>query len=90
MSVPVRLVARRWWRRRFHPLTRIGWTTVTAGTSRPPAQTILGVALIGFGFALKRQKRRKVLYRGYIAPGAGTHIRVYRGDRAIHDSSLGG
>jgi hypothetical protein len=60
------------------------------GQSRPLSQTLLGFGLIGAGFVLKRQSRRKVLYRGYIEPGAGTHIKVYRGHKAVLDRPLGG
>jgi hypothetical protein len=44
---------------------------------------------MGAGVVLKRNSRRKVLYRGDIKPGSGTHIRVYKGDRIVHDGSLG-
>ncbi len=81
---------RSWGMRRLPPLSRIGWGIASYGTSRPTTQTILGVGLIGAGFVLRRSNRRKVLYRGHIRPGSGTHIRVYKGNRSIFDSPLGG
>ncbi len=90
MSVPIRFVVRRWWWGRFHPLTRVGWNTATMGTTRPPAQTIVGIGLIGAGLMLGRRRHRTVLYRGYIEPGSGTHIKVLQGNHTIHDTALGG
>ena len=81
--------AKIWWMRRFPPLTRVGWGIATFGHSRPTAQTVFGIGLMGAGVVLKRNSRRKVLYRGDIKPGSGTHIRVYEGDRIVHDGSLG-
>ncbi len=78
-----------WWFRRLPSLSRIGWNLATFGASRPTAQTAVGIGLIGAGIVLKRTNRRKVLYRGYIEPGSGTHIRVYRGNHAIHEQALG-
>ncbi len=89
MNVPVRFVVRRRWWARFHPLARVGWNTATMGTTRPATQTIVGFGLIGAGLLLGRRGRRKVLYSGYVEPGTGTHIKVSRGNRTIHDAALG-
>ena len=83
-------VARLWWRRRFHPVSRIGWTIATAGQSRPLSQTLVGFGLVGAGVVMKRRSGRKAIYRGYIEPGSGTHIRVFRGDTAVLDRALEG
>jgi len=88
VSVPVGFVARRWWWRRFHPITRIGWNLATMGRTRPTIQTIIGFGLVGVGLVVKRKSRKTMLYRGTIEPGAGTHIKVYRGDEAIHIAPL--
>ena len=90
MTPPVRYVIRRWWWSRFHPLTRLGWMTATAGKSRTATQTMVGIGLIGAGLVLKRSGHRRVLYRGNITPGTDTRIRVYRGGRVIHDGPIGG
>lgn len=89
MTTSVQPSIRRWWLRRLPPLSRIGWRLATIGSSRPVAQTAFGIGLVGAGVVLRRQNRRKVLYRGDIAPGAGTHIRVYKGDRTIYERHLG-
>jgi hypothetical protein len=81
---------RRWWWGHFHPLTRFGWKTATAGKSRSATQTIVGVGLVGAGFILRGSGRKKFLYRGVITPGTDTRIRVYRGRGVIHDGPLGG
>jgi len=60
------------------------------GTSRPLTQTIVGIGLIGAGLVLGRRGGRTVLYRGYIEPGSGTHIKVLVGNHTIHDTALGG
>ena len=39
---------------------------------------------------MKRRSGRKAIYRGYIEPGSGTHIRVFRGDTAVLDRALEG
>jgi hypothetical protein len=80
---------RRFWLRRLPPLSRIGWRLATVGSTRPVARTAFGIGLVGFGVVLRRRTRRKVLYRGYVAPGEGTHIKVYRGDRTIYDRPFG-
>ncbi|MCL1600387.1 MAG: hypothetical protein M3112_02470 [Actinomycetia bacterium] len=90
MTDRARHTATIWWRRRFPPLTRVGWNIATFGDSRPTAQTLFGFGLMGAGLVLKRNSRRKVLYRGYIKPGTGTHIRVYKGNRTVYDGSLEG
>lgn len=90
MTDRARHTATIWWRRRFPPLTRIGWSIATSGNSRPTAQTLFGFGLMGAGVVLKRNSRRKVLYRGDIKPGSGTHIRVYKGNRTVYDGSLEG
>lgn len=59
------------------------------GSTRPSSQTIVGLGLIGAGLMLGRRGRRRVLYRGYIEPGSGTHIKVFQGDRTIHEAALG-
>lgn len=89
MTDRARHSAKIWWMRRLPPLTRVGWSIATFGHSRPTAQTVFGIGLMGAGVVLKRNSRRKVLYRGDIKPGSGTHIRVYKGDRIVHDGSLG-
>jgi hypothetical protein len=78
-----------WWRRRIPSLSRIGWTIATSGTKRPLAQTAFGLGLFGAGIVLRRNSRRKVLYRGIIEPGSATHIRVFKGERSIYDQPLG-
>jgi len=88
VSVPVRFVARRLWWRRFHPITRIGWNLATMGRTRPTSQTIIGLGLMGAGLVVKRKSRKIMLYRGTIEPGAGTHIRVYRGGEAIYSTPV--
>ena len=75
--------------RRIPPLTRIGWATVTFGDSRPIVQTVFGIGLMGAGVVLKRNRRRKVLYRGDIKPGSGAHIRVYKGSHTVYEAPLG-
>jgi hypothetical protein len=80
---------RGWWLRRFPPLSRLGWTIATFGTKRPLAQTAFGVGLFGAGIVLRRNGRRKVLYRRFIEPGSATHIRVFKGERTIYDRPLG-
>lgn len=76
--------------RRIPILTRIGWATATFGNSRPIVQTAFGIGLMGAGVVLKRNRRRKVLYRGDINPGSGTHIKVYKGSSTVYDGPLGG
>jgi hypothetical protein len=78
-----------WWWRRLPSLSRIGWTIATTGAKRPVAQTAFGVGLVGAGVVLRRNSRRRILYRGYIEPGTSTHIRVFKGDRPIYDRPLG-
>lgn len=77
-------------KRRIPMLTRIGWATATFGKSRPIAQTAFGIGLMGAGVVLNRNSRRKVLYRGDIKPGSGTHIRVYKGSSTVYDGPLEG
>lgn len=89
MNVPTLFVVRRWWWRRFHPLTRIGWRVATIGRTRPASQTIIGVGLIAAGLMLGQRRTRTVLYKGTIEPGSGTRIRVYQGDRSIYDQPIG-
>ncbi|GMR01733.1 MAG: hypothetical protein BMS9Abin20_0052 [Acidimicrobiia bacterium] len=89
MSMRFRFARRRWWRKQFHPLTRFGWMTATAGKSRSTTQTIVGLGLVGAGFILKGTGRKKVLYKGTITPGTDTRIRVYRGSDIIHDELSG-
>lgn len=74
--------------RRFPPLTRVGLKIATFGDSRPTAQTIFGIGLMGAGVVLSLNSRRRVLYRGVIKPDTGTHIRVYEGNRAVYDGAL--
>lgn len=89
MSIRFRSARRRWWWSHFHPLTRFGWMTATAGKSRSATQTIVGLGLVGAGFILKGTGRKKVLYKGTITPGTDTRIRVYRGSDIIHDGPPG-
>jgi hypothetical protein len=88
VSVPARHGLTIWWMRRFPPLSRAGWKIATFGSTRGTAQTVFGIGLMGAGVVLRRNRRRKVLYRGFIEPGSGTHIRVLKGDRAIYDRML--
>ena len=90
MSVSGGQIARHWWRRKFHPVSRVGWIIATAGRSRPLSQTAVGFGLIGAGFVLKRRTGRKAIYRGYIDPGSGTHIKVLQGTSTIIDAPLEG
>jgi hypothetical protein len=90
VSVSSGQIARHWWRRRFHPISRVGWSIATAGQSRPISQTLVGYGLVGAGFVLKRRSGRKAIYRGYIEPGTGTHIRVLRGASTVIDMPLEG
>lgn len=79
-----------WWRRRFHPVSRVGWMIATAGRSRPLSQTLVGFGLVGAGIVLKRHTGRKAIYRGYVKPGSGTHIKVLQGTSTIIDAPLEG
>lgn len=88
MKSAPRSIFERWWLHRIHPLTRVGWHTATAGTTRPASQTIIGIGLMVAGAMLKRQEGRTVLYRGRIEPGKHTRIRVLQGTNVIHESSL--
>lgn len=51
---------------------------------------MFGIGLMGAGVVLKRNSRRRVLYRGDIKPGSGTHIRVYKGSHPVYEGPLGG
>ena len=90
MSVSGGQVAQHWWRRHFHPVSRVGWRIATAGKSRPLSQTLIGYGLVGAGLVLKRTSKRKILYKGYIEPGSGTHIRVFQGTTTVADQALEG
>ncbi len=90
MSVPAGYIARRWWRRRFHLITRIGWSVATMGRTRPVSQSIVGFGLIAVGVIARRKGRKELIYKGTVAPGSGTHIRVYRGNAPIYDGPIGG
>lgn len=90
MTARVGDLARSWWWRRFHPLTRVGWATATSGSQGSTARTIIGFGLVGAGLMLGRRGHRRILYRGALDPGANVRIRVYRGDSMIHDGSLRG
>ena len=90
MTDRARYTASSWWRRRFPPMSRVGWAIATSGNSRPAAQTLFGFGLMGAGVVLRRNSRRKVLYRGDIKPGSGTHIRVYKGDKNVFEGALEG
>lgn len=90
MSVPARYAARRWWRRRFHLITRVGWNVATMGRERPASQSIIGIGLMAVGLIAQRKRRRRLLYKGTIEPGSGTHIRVYRGSRPVYNGPIGG
>lgn len=69
-----------WWRR-FHPFVRIGWYVASAGSSRPAAQTYIGVGMMAAGIALRRShnERNRLIYTQIVNPGHATRIRVYRG-----------
>lgn len=62
----------------------------TAGRSRPLSQTLVGFGLVGAGIVLKRHTGRKAIYRGYVKPGSGTHIKVLQGTSTIIDAPLEG
>ena len=81
MTINVGSSLRRTWWRRFSPLVRIGWYMATAGTSRPTAQTALGVGLMATGIAMRRSQksRKRPIYTHIVNPGETTLIRVYRG-----------
>ena len=72
-------LVRRWWWKRFHPLVRVGWMTATAGRRRPPAQTAIGLGLMGAGVVLRRTRSNEPIYTHVVDPGQMVHIRVYRG-----------
>lgn len=88
MMYPLRYMVRSWWWKRFHPVTRAGWITATAGRSRSTSQTILGIGLVAAGFILRKSQRTTAVYRGTIEPGSGTMIRVYRGKTVIADEPI--
>ena len=72
-----------WWRR-FHPLVRVGWYVASAGSTRAPVQTAVGVSMMAAGLMLRRSQksRNKPVYTHTVSPGETTRIRVYRGTSA--------
>ncbi|MEZ5176077.1 MAG: hypothetical protein R2823_07715 [Acidimicrobiia bacterium] len=76
-----------WFRRRFHPLTRIGWaTTRTAGTN---TQTMVGLSLIGAGWYLKRRTKKAHLYTHILGDGESVRITVRKGAVPLADTTIG-
>jgi len=83
---PAALTLRRVWWRRFHPLVRMGWLTVTSGRSRTVSQTVIGAGMMGAGFYLRRSQRVSPIYTHVLDPGEAVRIRVYRGDAAVSEA----
>ncbi|MEN8040824.1 MAG: hypothetical protein ABFR95_04915 [Actinomycetota bacterium] len=90
MFRPLKQIYRRWWYRRFHPMTRIGWAMATSGKSRTTTMTLAGLGLAAAGLFARPKGQRNVLYRGTIEPGSTTRIRVLSNDTVIHDATYEG
>jgi len=77
---------RQWWWNRFHPLVRVGWTTATAGRTRPATQTAIGIGLIGAGLLLRRSRRTAPIYTHVADQGETVRIRVLQGRDAVSEA----
>lgn len=77
---------RRWARRKFHPLERLGYATSTS--SRTLTQTVVGLSMMGVGYYLRSSKARTVLYRHTAQPGESVRIKVIRGTQTLADASV--
>lgn len=73
-------------RRRFHPLTRIGYNT--ARTSSSNAQTYFGLTLIGLGWFLKRSKKQSLLYAVDVKRGKTVELHVLRGTSVLAETTV--
>lgn len=78
MRVSLGSILWRWWWKRFHPVSRVGWGAVTSGRSRSTSQTVIGLLLVGAGVVMRRRGRRQVLYRGSIEPGTTARITLHK------------
>jgi len=83
---PSAFILRRIWWRRFHPLVRMGWLTVTSGRGRTVTQTAIGAGMMGAGLYLQRSQRTSPIYTHVLDRGEAVRIRVYRGNAAVSEA----
>lgn len=60
------------------------------GRERTASQSVIGFGLMALGVIAQRKSRRRLLFKGTVEPGSGTHIRVYRGSQSIYNGPIGG
>lgn len=77
------------WKTRFHPLTRLGWATISSPSHASPHRAIVGLGLIAAGFVVQNAGRRTVLYKGTLDAGRDTHIRVTGARTVLVDVPVG-
>lgn len=88
---PFNLYFRRWVRRRFPPLVRVGWHNIGNGIStRSTVQAGAGAAMMAVGYFNKRRGRRTLLYSGEMALGQNMRVRVRRGGKIVDDFTVKG
>jgi len=88
VKYPAAKILRRRWRRRFHPLVRLGWLAATSGKHRTITQTAIGVGMMGAGFYLRQSQKVSPIYTHVLDPGEAVRIRVYRGDAAVGEATV--
>jgi len=73
-------------RRRFHPLTRIGYNVTKSSSSA--GQTYLGLSLIGLGWYLKDSQKRSLLYAVNVRRGKVVKLNVMRGETLLAETTV--
>ena len=76
MNVPVRILLRGWYLRRWKPIILAGWMTIKHNPRGGLTQTMVGAGLITIGIMGSGRRRRSRLYRVVVPAGEDVRIRV--------------
>ena len=92
MTSQIRSSGTGWLARRFHPVTRRGYTLMVDGGKRGSnAELGAGIAMVVAGFALQRRQRPpRLLYRTTLDPGEGIAIRLLDNGEVISETVVPG
>jgi hypothetical protein len=78
----LRLLVRRWWWAKWHPLVHLGWIVTRNNRGGVQSVTYAGFGLIVAGLVLRSRKSLH-LHTATVSAGQEMQIRVLQGDRTI-------